>query len=144
MSSTATTPDDLQRQILDQINGIISDAESNGKPLEVDPARNQLFELFVIAEAAGCVGEEAEPDLSADGICRSLSESWGLQQAAQVSVAQQTPLKQDELAKMRSLWSVMRMWMEWTYAWQRWSDFHNDSVSSDSKDVQSSGKDQPL
>ena len=28
------------------------------------------------------------------------------------------------LQKMRSLWSIMRMWMEWTYAWQRWPEFH--------------------
>ena len=27
---------------------------------------------------------------------------------------------------MRLLWSVMRMWMEWTYAWQRWAEFHQE------------------
>ena len=30
----------------------------------------------------------------------------------------------DQLAKMRLLWSVMRMWMEWDYAWERWDEFH--------------------
>ena len=30
----------------------------------------------------------------------------------------------DQLAKMRLLWSVMRMWMEWDYAWERWAEFH--------------------
>ena len=24
----------------------------------------------------------------------------------------------------RLLWSVMRMWMEWDYAWERWEEFH--------------------
>ena len=36
----------------------------------------------------------------------------------------QAPLTGDQLAQMRSLWSVMRMWMEWTYAWDRWVEFH--------------------
>jgi len=26
---------------------------------------------------------------------------------------------------MRMLWSFLRMWMEWAYAWERWSEFHD-------------------
>lgn len=130
MDNSETAEHELQQQILTQINSIISDSEVNGKPLEVDPARGRLFELFVSAEAAGCVGDDANPDLSADGICQSLSAQWGLQEAAQASVANQTRLDQDQLAKMRNLWSVMRMWMEWTYAWQRWAEFHGESPAS--------------
>jgi hypothetical protein len=39
-------------------------------------------------------------------------------------MAQQTRMPADQLAKMRLLWSVMRMWMEWDYAWERWDEFH--------------------
>lgn len=121
---------EIEQQILDKVDSIISDCEANGKPLEVDPARAQLFETFVLAEAAGSVGETAEPDLSADGLCKSLAERWGLQEAAQQSMVNQTQLQGDQLTKMRSLWSVMRMWMEWTYAWERWAEFHADSAPS--------------
>lgn len=130
MSQSQPANEATPAHILAQINSIISDAEVNGKPLEVDPARGRLFELFVNAEAAGCVGENADPDLSADGICQSLAKQWGLQEAAQSSVVNQTRLQSDELAKMRSLWSVMRMWMEWTYAWERWAEFHKQPAAS--------------
>lgn len=126
---------DLQTHILSQINSIISDSEVNGKPLEIDPARGRLFELFVKAESAGLVGDDAEPDLSADGICQSLSAQWGLQEAAQASVVNQTRLEPEQLAKMRSLWSVMRMWMEWTYAWGRWTEFHSESAPPTESDA---------
>ena len=33
----------------------------------------------------------------------------------------------EQLAKVRLLWSFMRMWMEWTYAWKRWDEFHTQS-----------------
>ena len=111
-------------RILNQIDAIISHCEENGKPLELDPARSQLFELFVEAEQAGMVGEDAVPDLSEQGLCRALSARWGLQEAAQASVTTQTRLNDTQVTKMRSLWSVMRMWMEWTYAWSRWREFH--------------------
>lgn len=128
MSDPISSPEVLQNQILDQLDVIIGEAEQKGTPLEVDPSRAKIFELFVTAEAAGCVGEEAQPDLSADGICAALSQRWGLQQAAQASVANQTKIPGEHLTKMRSLWSVMRMWMEWTYAWERWAEFHQDQT----------------
>lgn len=39
--------------------------------------------------------------------------------AAREAQAMQTRLPAEQLERMRLLWSVMRMWMEWSYAWQR-------------------------
>ncbi len=130
MPQQHSSQSEIEQQILDKVDSIISDCEANGKPLELDPARTRLFETFVIAEAANCVGDTAEPDLSADGLCKSLAERWGLQEAAQESMVNQTQLQGEQLTKMRSLWAVMRMWMEWTYAWERWAEFHADSIPS--------------
>ena len=90
----------------------------------MDPHRAQLFELFVTADAAGLIDEDSEPDLTADGVARELSLRWNLATAAQMSVQRQSKLPPEHLSKMRLLWSFMRMWMEWTYAWQRWGEFH--------------------
>lgn len=114
----------LAERILDQIESVILDAEKSTKPLELDPYRSQLFELFVTANGAGYTAEDAETDLTADGICRQLGARWGLASAARESLSQQTRMAADQLSKMRLLWSVMRMWMEWTYAWDRWPEFH--------------------
>lgn len=118
---------DLARGIVARVDEIIRRAESETKPLEVDPYRGELFELFVTAEGAGYVDEQGDFDLSADGLCHQLSERWGLKQAAEQSFTQQSNLPTSHLQKMRSLWSVMRMWMEWTYAWSRWDEFHKQS-----------------
>ena len=115
----------LADRILDRIEALILDAERSTKPLEIDPYRGQLFELFVTANGAGYTKEDADPDLSADGICRQLGIRWGLANAAKESVSQQTRIPPEHLSKMRLMWSVMRMWMEWDYAWQRWEEFHN-------------------
>jgi hypothetical protein len=119
--------DELAQGIVARVDEIIGRAESETKPLEVDPYRGQLFELFVTAEAAGYVGEAGDFDLSADGLCHQLSERWGLKQAAEQSFSQQSNLPPSHLQKMRSLWSIMRMWMEWSYAWSRWEEFHDAS-----------------
>ena len=115
----------LADRILDRIEALILEAEQSTKPLEVDPLRGQLFELFVTANGAGYTREGSDPDLSADGLCRQLGARWGLASAARESLAQQTRMPQEHLSKMRLLWSVMRMWMEWDYAWERWDEFHN-------------------
>ncbi len=123
----ANTPvAELVVRILNEIDAIILSCEENNRPLELDPARSELFELFVLAEGAGCLKEDSNPDLTADGICRMLAERWGLKDAAQESVKNETSIPMNHMAKMRSLWSVMRMWMEWTYAWERWSEFHGE------------------
>ena len=126
MASTTSASHALVQDILNRLDELIDETRRTGKPLEVDPLRGQLFELFVMAEAAGLIGEDAEPDLSADGLCHALAGRWGLTDAARASFQQQTRLPPTQLERMRLLWSVMRMWMEWTYAWRRWGEFHDD------------------
>lgn len=116
----------LANEILDRVENLLLTAEKETRPLELEPYRGSLFELFVTAEAAGYVLEEAEPDLSSDGISRELARRWGLTDAARDAFAQQTKLPSEHLSRMRLLWSFMRMWMEWTYAWQRWPEFHTE------------------
>ena len=114
----------LADSILDRLEELILDAERKTKPLELDPYRSQLFELFVMANGAGYTKAGSEPDLSADGLCRLLGSRWELASAAKEAITQQSRIPQEQLAKMRLLWSVMRMWMEWDYAWERWPEFH--------------------
>ena len=122
-TATCETPT-LADHILNRLEELIFDAERKTKPLELDPYRGQLFELFVMAEGAGYTKEGSDPDLSADGLCRLLGARWGLAAAAREAMVQQSKMPQEQLAKMRLLWSVMRMWMEWGYAWERWPEFH--------------------
>jgi hypothetical protein len=117
------SPEEFRNHLLDSVEAILRACEEATRPPEVEPARGDLFELFASAEARGALREESEIDLSADGLCQSLSERWGLKRAAEDSVRTQTALSSEQLARMRSLWSIMRMWMEWTYAWERWGDF---------------------
>ena len=78
---------------------LITEAEKQAKPLELDPFRGQLFEAFVMADAAGYLGEEAPFDLSADGLCRALAEQWGLGDATREAFTNQTKLGADQLAR---------------------------------------------
>lgn len=117
--------DALATQILDRLDNLLRQAEAETRPLELDPFRSGLFELFVLADGAGFLKDDAETDLSADVLCRLLAERWGLTEAAQQATEAQTKIPNAQLSKMRLLWSLMRMWMEWTYAWQRWQKFHD-------------------
>ncbi|HXY35303.1 MAG TPA: hypothetical protein VEI07_13820 [Planctomycetaceae bacterium] len=121
----------LAKSILAQIDLLVREAEESQRPLELDPLRSRLFELFVMADAADLIkepkpGEPRENDLTADALCRSLAQQWNLGEATRESFASKTRLPPEQLSRMRLLWSVMRMWMEWTYAWQRWAEFHDD------------------
>ncbi len=120
----------LAMNILNGVIELCEQAATNQQPLEVDPQRSHLFEYFVTAEASGFLVEDAEFDLTADGLCRLMGERWGVDQAARSSVANQEKMDAESLAKMRLMWSVMRMWMEWTYAWSRWDEFHSARVDS--------------
>ena len=100
------------------------EASQATRPLELEPSRQQLFELFVESHRAGLVREDLDPNVTADGLCAALSARWGLKDTVQDAMKSQAKLSGDQLAQMRSLWSVMRMWMEWTYAWDRWVEFH--------------------
>ena len=129
-TSTAAESDSaLADDLYDRIHDLLQDAERTNKPLEVDPFRARLFELFVLADAAGLTGDEADPDLSADGLCRELASRWGLREATVDAFQGQRQMAPNQLQKMRGLWSLMRMWMEWTYAWQRWAEFHGEASS---------------
>lgn len=133
----------VARDILRGIDKLLLEAEAVTRPLEVDPYRARLFEFFVTADGAGLITDDAtvgvnhgldddadEQDLSADGLCRSLAQRWGLDMAARESAATQTRLPKEQLERMRLLWSLMRMWMEWSYAWRRWEEFHRQSEVS--------------
>jgi hypothetical protein len=127
----------LANSIIEQIERVVRDAEEAGRPLEIDPYRGRLFELFVMADAAELLKEPADErnpqrvDLTADGLCRALGERWNLADAVRSSSSSQTRLPPEHLSRMRLLWSVMRMWMEWTYAWQRWAEFHQEPKAQD-------------
>lgn len=127
----AKTPAEMVAdQIIADLERVLQDSERATKPLELPPYRPQLFEIFARASATGLVQEDADPDLSADGILKTLAARWGLTAATRDSFSQQARLPPEHLAKMRLLWSLLRMWMEWTYAWDRWSEFHAGSETS--------------
>jgi len=130
MNDSASLNKSLAADIIRQVAALLLEAEAETKPLEIDPYRSRLFELFVTAEGAGYLEEDAQPSLEADVLCRELSTSWGLTDAARSSVEQDQNLSPESLSKMRLLWSIMRMWMEWDYAWQRWGEFHQSRKES--------------
>jgi hypothetical protein len=128
----------LARDILQGVIQLVTEAHQSTQPLEVEPQRSRLFEYFVTADGGGLIADDRdanvavdenddadELDLSADGLCRLLAQHWGLDMAARESAATQTRLATEQLEQMRLLWSVMRMWMEWSYAWNRWAEFHD-------------------
>lgn len=115
----------LAQGIIDQVEELLLTVERAGQPLEVDPHRSRLFELFVMAEATGFLESGEDEDLSCDGIGRELSTRWNLAKAVgPAGLSQPGSIPAKQLAKVRLLWSFMRMWMEWTYAWKRWGEFH--------------------
>ncbi len=117
-------------QILEDLERIVLDADRATKPLELPPYRPQLFEVFARATATGLVQDDADPDLSADGVLKALAERWGLTSATRDAFSQQAKLPPEHLARMRLLWSLLRMWMEWTYAWDRWAEYHGGPTAS--------------
>lgn len=121
----------LIQTVVDRLQLIIEQAEAETKPLEMDPFRSQLFELFVMADGAAMLDESLEPNLTSDSIATILAERWELRSAALQSMQQASPLAQESLSRMRLLWSFLRMWMEWTYAWQRWNEFHEGDATAD-------------
>lgn len=126
MTTTAKlTPQSLSDRLLVRLQSVLTEADKQTKPLEHDPFRGQLFELFVTAEGAGYLRRDSETDMSPEGLVRTLGERWGLTQAAKDATGGQATMSQDDLRKMRLLWSLSRMWMEWDYAWRRWEEFHS-------------------
>lgn len=115
----------LADSILNSVEKLVLEAEAETKPIEVDPYRDRLFELFVAANGGGYTQDDATVDLSSDGLCQHLAKRWNLANATRESMERQTKMSPENLSRMRLLWSVMRLWMEWTYAWDRWDEFHS-------------------
>ena len=73
MPNPSSVGESLASGIVDRVEALLVEADASRKPIEVDPYRGQLFELFVTAEGAGYLREGSDPDLSSDGLCRALS-----------------------------------------------------------------------
>lgn len=127
--SQSTSEEHFRENIINQIDAILRSCEESRRPLEVDPARGELFELFALADRSGALVEDSPNDLTAGVLCKALAERWGLKTATENWLHQNTSLGAEQLARMRSLWSLLRLWMEWTYAWQRWEEFHSGQTS---------------
>lgn len=119
----------LAESLLDRVDSILKAAGQQERPIEMEPFRGQLFEAFVTADGGGLLEPDSVPDLRAEALCLQLGERWGLTNAMKASAEQQQQLPADHLKKMRILWSVLRLWMEWDYAWKRWPEFHQESLS---------------
>lgn len=129
MPAPTTTPvsqRSLIENVIAQIQAIIEEAEEKVRPLEMEPFRGRLFELFVVADGAGLLDENAEPNLTSDEIARVLADRWDLRESDAAAKLASGSMAGESLSKMRLLWSFLRMWMEWTYAWQHWQEFHQD------------------
>jgi hypothetical protein len=114
----------LANDIVNQIEQLLLEADRAHAAVEVDPYRGRLFELFVMADAAGFLADDSDHDLSCDAVGRELAQRWELGRGVGPKFTQPSQLPPAQLAKMRLLWSFMRLWMEWSYAWQRWEEFH--------------------
>ena len=123
MSERLSPGETLAHDIINRIEELLLQAERAQGHMEVDPYRKQLFELFVMADATGFLEAGAQHDLSCDGVGRVLAQRWNLADGL-AGLSQPTKMPPAQLAKMRVLWAFMRMWMEWTYAWERWHEFH--------------------
>lgn len=123
----------LAHDLVHQIDDLLQDAAGTGKPIEIDPHRTRLFEFFVLAEAAGFLEEGSAQDLSCDAIARELAARWDLAKNLGGGIPQPANLPPEQLGRLRLLWSFMRMWMEWSYAWQRWDEFHKQPAAQKSR-----------
>ena len=115
----AATPDEppLVTSTVRTVSEALEEAIAADRPLEIEPARGRLFEQFAAAYAAGLTGEGGP--LGTDELTRLIGRRWGLDESAKEATAAQAKLKPEDVSKMRALWSLLRMWMEWDYAWRR-------------------------
>ena len=123
--------------VVARVAAVLEECEAKTRPPEVPPFRDTLFTLFARSHGAGLTGE-AGP-LSADALLRSLADRWGLRAALSAPEAGGTPaetggdspspgpsLGSGHVGKVRLMWSLLRMWMDWEYAWSRWPEFHGE------------------
>ncbi|MEM9700861.1 MAG: hypothetical protein AAF907_00285 [Planctomycetota bacterium] len=118
-------------EALAQVEAVLTECEKKTRPPEVVPYRDQLFALFAAAYEANLTSDpdergpdEATTDLSAEGLCKTLGEKWGLAAAAQANPADGPALDAKHLGKFRLLISLMHLWSNWDLAWRRWPDYH--------------------
>ena len=114
----------LAQKIMDRVEELLLQAAEQGRALEAEPMRSSLFEQFVVADAAGGLAEGAEHDLSSDAIAKEIAGQWELARALGGDMSQMSKLPPPQFRKVRTLLTFLRMWTEWTYAWQRWEEFH--------------------
>lgn len=117
--------DKLAGLITVQLSKVIEAAIEAKAPIEIDPSRGQIFELFVTADAAGLIDEAGQTQpLSSGELTRRLGRLWNLGDAIEEVDGDQSKLTPSDLERLRRLWSLLRMWLEWSYAWNRWDEFH--------------------
>ncbi|RMG41651.1 MAG: hypothetical protein D6725_01105 [Planctomycetota bacterium] len=123
----------LEKELVEKVEALVLEAEARTRPLELDPFRSRLFECFATAWRAGLMEESSQtdegdgerpPSLTADELTKHLAARWGLADALKNALAQHAPLNNSDVSRLRLLWSVLRMWMEWEYAWRRWPDYN--------------------
>src|SRR5258707_10288761 len=88
----------LARDLVSRIDDVLQGAAASGQPLELDPSRSRLFELFVLAEATGFLEEGAEHDLTCDGVARDLAARWNLSREMGGQPAQPSSLPPEQLS----------------------------------------------
>ena len=115
--------ENLVQELVNRIEGIITAAEAKTRPLEVEPYRGNLFAVFVEADQAGLLTEKT-PNMTSEAITKILAGRWKLKEVVELAGQQKGAVSDDNLRKMQLLWSVLRLWMEWSYAWSRWAEFH--------------------
>ena len=110
--------------IVSGVAELLATAEREGGPLELDPYRSKLFDLFVMSDATGFLEDGAEFDLTCDGVARELAVRWDLARRLASEGGQAKPPDPEQLKRLKLLRSFIGLWHEWTYAWQRWPEFH--------------------
>src|SRR4029079_18856111 len=88
---------DLATELVDRVEQLLLEAERLSRPVELDPYRSGLFELFVLADGAVYLSENAVDDLTSDAISRELAGRWNLADAARESIGQQAKLASPHL-----------------------------------------------
>lgn len=120
----------LISHLVDRAETVIKAAEAANYPLEMDPFRAQLFDIFALAEASGLL-IEMEPHLQADALAEKLSERWNLKAIGEAGLKLSATSNDPVMRRVQLLWSACRLWMAWTYAWERWDFYHSDAPADE-------------
>ena len=119
MTEAALT--DSDPRVTSAVGGVfdlLEGAIKANRPLEISPYRDELFEHFARAFADGLTGDDGP--LGSDNLTRLVGRRWNLDESARAVTADQSKFAPEDVARMRAMWSLLRMWMEWDFAWHRW------------------------